>query len=229
MHKRCVQWVEMDGKRRHLVAGKLNYAVGNPTFDPISKPGRAARVLPGNPGGQDLRRADPLRARADAARVHGPRRARRPGRRAGARRRLALPDGGRPVRAGDVPRHRGPLRAHRGLQPLARGGLGAHLQGQALRRALPDPGRRGLGVSRARVGARAGRAGARDAALADPHPRRLALALRRALRSLLGAGQRGGDHRGGPRREHRVHGERLRRQLGPRRARAGGGSRAWPA
>ena len=29
MQKRCVQWVEMDGKRRHLVAGKLNHAVGN--------------------------------------------------------------------------------------------------------------------------------------------------------------------------------------------------------
>ena len=31
MQKRCVQWVEMNGKRRHLVAGKLNHAVGNQT------------------------------------------------------------------------------------------------------------------------------------------------------------------------------------------------------
>ena len=36
MQRRCVQWVEMGKKRHHLVAGKLNHAVGNPTFDPIS-------------------------------------------------------------------------------------------------------------------------------------------------------------------------------------------------
>jgi len=35
MQKRCVQWVEMDGKRRHLVAGKLNHAVGNMGADRV--------------------------------------------------------------------------------------------------------------------------------------------------------------------------------------------------
>ena len=49
MQKRCVQWVEMDGKRYHLVAGKLNYAVGNPTFNPISKPGVVRDYFRGNP------------------------------------------------------------------------------------------------------------------------------------------------------------------------------------
>ena len=49
MQKRCVQWVEMDGKRRHLVAGKLNHAVGNPTFNPISKPGVLREYYRGNP------------------------------------------------------------------------------------------------------------------------------------------------------------------------------------
>jgi hypothetical protein len=49
MQKRCVQWVEMDGKRRHLVAGKLNHAVGNPTFNPISKPGVLRKYYRGNP------------------------------------------------------------------------------------------------------------------------------------------------------------------------------------
>ena len=34
MQKRCVEWVEMkDGKKFHLVAGKLNKSVGNPTFN----------------------------------------------------------------------------------------------------------------------------------------------------------------------------------------------------
>jgi predicted TIM-barrel fold metal-dependent hydrolase len=34
-----VQWVEIDGRHHHLVAGRLSHAVKNPTFDPISKPG----------------------------------------------------------------------------------------------------------------------------------------------------------------------------------------------
>jgi predicted TIM-barrel fold metal-dependent hydrolase len=52
MQKRCVQWVEMDGKRYHLVAGKLNMAVGNPTFNPISKPGVLREYYRGNTGGK---------------------------------------------------------------------------------------------------------------------------------------------------------------------------------
>jgi len=39
----------MDGKRYHLVAGKLSLAVGNPTFDPISKPGVLREYYRGNP------------------------------------------------------------------------------------------------------------------------------------------------------------------------------------
>jgi predicted TIM-barrel fold metal-dependent hydrolase len=52
MQKRCVQWVEMDGKRFHLVAGKLNKSVGNPTFNPISKPGVLREYYHGNPQGK---------------------------------------------------------------------------------------------------------------------------------------------------------------------------------
>jgi predicted TIM-barrel fold metal-dependent hydrolase len=39
MASRAVQWIEIDGRHHHLVAGKLSRAVKNPTFDPISKPG----------------------------------------------------------------------------------------------------------------------------------------------------------------------------------------------
>ena len=39
MRKRCIQWVARDGKRYDRVAGKRSQAVGNPTFNPISKPG----------------------------------------------------------------------------------------------------------------------------------------------------------------------------------------------
>jgi hypothetical protein len=52
MQRRCVQWVEMNGKRYHLVAGKLSLAVGNPTFDPISKPGVLRQYYRGNPEGK---------------------------------------------------------------------------------------------------------------------------------------------------------------------------------
>ncbi|MEE3331951.1 MAG: amidohydrolase family protein [Myxococcota bacterium] len=54
MQKRCVQWVEMEGKRRHLVAGKLNHSVGNPTFNPISKPGTLREYYRGNPDGKSF-------------------------------------------------------------------------------------------------------------------------------------------------------------------------------
>ena len=54
MQRRCVQWVEMNGKRHYLVAGKLNHAVGNPTFNPISKPGALREYYRGNPEGKSF-------------------------------------------------------------------------------------------------------------------------------------------------------------------------------
>lgn len=39
MANRCMQWVEMNGKRRLLVAGTVNRFIANPTFDPIARPG----------------------------------------------------------------------------------------------------------------------------------------------------------------------------------------------
>jgi predicted TIM-barrel fold metal-dependent hydrolase len=37
--KRTMQWAEIDGRQRLLVAGKVNRFIPNPTFDPVSKPG----------------------------------------------------------------------------------------------------------------------------------------------------------------------------------------------
>ena len=51
MQPRCVQWVEVEGRRRHLVAGRLDDSVGNPTFDPIAKPGVLYDYYRGNPRG----------------------------------------------------------------------------------------------------------------------------------------------------------------------------------
>ncbi len=52
MQHRCVQWVEMNGRRHHIVAGRLDRQVTNPTFDPISKPGVLREYYRGNPEGR---------------------------------------------------------------------------------------------------------------------------------------------------------------------------------
>ncbi len=49
MRARGVQWVEMDGRRYHLIAGRLDRQVTNPTFNPISKPGVLRSYFKGNP------------------------------------------------------------------------------------------------------------------------------------------------------------------------------------
>ena len=49
MHPRCVQWAEINGRKHHLVGGKLAHAVKNPTWNPIAKPGAIGDFLRGNP------------------------------------------------------------------------------------------------------------------------------------------------------------------------------------
>ncbi len=39
MAKRAVQWVELNGRKRIIVGGKLDAFIPNPTFDPITEPG----------------------------------------------------------------------------------------------------------------------------------------------------------------------------------------------
>jgi predicted TIM-barrel fold metal-dependent hydrolase len=51
MQPRCVEWAEVNGRRRHVVAGKIDYSVGNPTFDPTAKPGILYDYYRGNPLG----------------------------------------------------------------------------------------------------------------------------------------------------------------------------------
>lgn len=48
---RAVQWAEIDGRRYHVVAGRVSRAVANPTFDPIAKPGCLYDYTRGNPEG----------------------------------------------------------------------------------------------------------------------------------------------------------------------------------
>ncbi len=49
MQPRIVQWVDMGGRKHHLVGGKLAKAVANPTWDPIAKPGALRPYFEGNP------------------------------------------------------------------------------------------------------------------------------------------------------------------------------------
>ncbi|RMH75578.1 MAG: amidohydrolase [Actinomyces sp.] len=66
MQPRVVQWVELDGRRYHLVGGRLSRAVANPTWDPIAKPGALHKYFRGNPEGKSpleyLRDREPLPA-----------------------------------------------------------------------------------------------------------------------------------------------------------------------
>jgi predicted TIM-barrel fold metal-dependent hydrolase len=52
MQARGVQWVEMNGRRHHLVGGRLDRQVTNPTFNPIAAPGVLREYYQGNPDGK---------------------------------------------------------------------------------------------------------------------------------------------------------------------------------
>ena len=64
MQARCVQWAEINGRKHHVVGGKLAHAVKNPTWDPIAMPGAISDFLRGNPDGTNmmaaLREREPL-------------------------------------------------------------------------------------------------------------------------------------------------------------------------
>jgi predicted TIM-barrel fold metal-dependent hydrolase len=49
---RTVQWADIDGRRYHVVGGRVSRAVVNPTFDPIAKAGAMHDYFRGNPDGR---------------------------------------------------------------------------------------------------------------------------------------------------------------------------------
>jgi predicted TIM-barrel fold metal-dependent hydrolase len=55
MAKRCMQWVELDGRQRLLVGGRVNRFIPNPTFNPVSKPGALDMYFRGKVAGGDLK------------------------------------------------------------------------------------------------------------------------------------------------------------------------------
>jgi predicted TIM-barrel fold metal-dependent hydrolase len=57
MQKRAMQWAEIDGKVRLLVAGKVNRFIPNPRFDPVARPGSLDDYFRGRRAGDDIRAA----------------------------------------------------------------------------------------------------------------------------------------------------------------------------
>lgn len=55
MRARCVQWAEVDGRKRHVVGGKLDFSVANPLFDPVGPAGSLHAYYRGNPAGLPAR------------------------------------------------------------------------------------------------------------------------------------------------------------------------------
>jgi predicted TIM-barrel fold metal-dependent hydrolase len=63
--RRIIQWAEIDGRKYHVIAGKVNHGVVNPTFDPIARAGAMSEYFRGNPSGRQpmefLREREPIR------------------------------------------------------------------------------------------------------------------------------------------------------------------------
>jgi predicted TIM-barrel fold metal-dependent hydrolase len=54
-NRRAIQWAQLNGKPRLIVAGKVNTFIPNPTFDPVGKPGALDEYFRGrNPRGADM-------------------------------------------------------------------------------------------------------------------------------------------------------------------------------
>jgi len=65
MQNRCMQWAEINGRKRFLVGGKINRFIPNPTFDPVAQPGILDQFFRGrNPDNKNMvelfERLDPI-------------------------------------------------------------------------------------------------------------------------------------------------------------------------
>jgi len=62
---RCVQWADIDGRKYHVIGGRISRAVVNATFDPIAKAGAMHDYFRGNPDQKSplefLRDREPIR------------------------------------------------------------------------------------------------------------------------------------------------------------------------
>jgi predicted TIM-barrel fold metal-dependent hydrolase len=63
--ERVIQWCEINGRKYHVIGGKVSHAVVNPTFDPVSPAGALSAYFRGNADGRTpiemLREREPIR------------------------------------------------------------------------------------------------------------------------------------------------------------------------
>jgi predicted TIM-barrel fold metal-dependent hydrolase len=57
MQRRAMQWAQVDGRKRLLVAGKINRFIPNPTFDPVARPGCLDSYFRAKTSASDMRAA----------------------------------------------------------------------------------------------------------------------------------------------------------------------------
>ena len=206
---RTVQWAEIDGRKYHVVGGKVSRAVVNPTFNPIAKAGAMHDYFRGNPEGRNplefLREREPIRpeyrdrdARLGVMDTQGlnqvwlfPT--------LGVLYEELLKDDPEAVTI-----------TFTAFNRWLEEDWGFALREPDLRRAVPLALRRGLGGAGARVGAGPRRAGHLPAAGRRVHRDRSASAGRPDVRSVLGPGERVGRHRRRARGRQRLHVARLR-------------------
>ena len=62
---RVIQWSEINGRRYHVIGGRVSRTVTNPTFDPVAFPGALFDYFRGNPDRRNpmefLSRREPIR------------------------------------------------------------------------------------------------------------------------------------------------------------------------
>ena len=63
--RRVIEWAEIDGRRYHVIGGRVNHTVVNPTFDPVAPAGALSSYFRGNPEGRSplelLKAREPIR------------------------------------------------------------------------------------------------------------------------------------------------------------------------
>jgi predicted TIM-barrel fold metal-dependent hydrolase len=57
MQRRAMQWAQVEGRKRLLVAGKINRFIPNPTFDPVARPGCLDSYFRAKTSASDMRAA----------------------------------------------------------------------------------------------------------------------------------------------------------------------------
>src|SRR4051795_5802548 len=50
---RIIQWAEINGRKYHVIGGRVSRAVVNPTFDPVAPAGAMSEYFRGNPSGKN--------------------------------------------------------------------------------------------------------------------------------------------------------------------------------